>query len=67
MHCCCQDKSLAKQKTKNKTKIREKMHCCCQDKSLVVKIDIVIFLSCFVERVSLILCLNVFKFVQRFS
>ena len=46
---------------KNKNNIREEKYIsCCEEKGLVVKIDIVIFLPYFVEKVFL-------KLVQRFS
>ena len=47
-------------------KLKKKYISFCEDKNLVVKIDIVIFLSYFVEReYSLTLCLKVFTLVQR--
>ena len=45
---------MPKKQKQKQTKIREKKRIsCCKDKSLVVKIDIVIFLSYFVEKVLL--------------
>ena len=43
-------KKKKKIKQTNKTQ-RKKCISCCEDKSLVVKIDIIIFLSYFVEKV----------------
>ena len=40
-------------KNKNKLKLEKNCISCCEDKSLVVKIDIAIFLSYFVEKVFL--------------
>ena len=45
---------MPKKQKQKQTKIREKKCIsCCKDKSQVVKIDIVIFLSYFVEKVLL--------------
>ena len=45
---------MPKKQKQKQTKIRERKRIsCCKDKSLVVKIDIVIFLSYFVEKVLL--------------
>ena len=38
---------------KNKLNLEKKCISCCEDKSLVIKIDVVIFLSYFVEKVFL--------------
>ena len=50
---------MLKKAPKNPLKLKKKYI----SKSLDVKIDIVIFLSYFVEKVFLNLCLNVFKFL----
>ena len=44
---------IIKKKTENKLKLKKRCISCCEDKSLVVKIDIVIFLFYFVEKVFL--------------
>ena len=41
---------MSKNKQTNKLKLEKKCISCCEDKSLVVQIDIVIFLSYFVEK-----------------
>ena len=52
---------------KKKKKIEKKCISCCEDESLVVKIDALSFCLIFQIKYSLILCLNVFKLLQRFS
>ena len=42
---------MPKKKQTNKQKLEKKCISCCENKSLVVKIDIIIFLSYFVEKV----------------
>ena len=45
--------NLKQTKIRNKLKLDKKCISCCEDKSLVVKIDIVIFLSYFAEKLFL--------------
>ena len=54
-------------KKQTKKKNQRKNACCCEDKSLVVKIDIIIVLSYFVEKVFLNFILKVLKLMQSFS
>ena len=54
-------------KQTNKQELEKKNACCCEDKSLVVKIDIIIVLSYFVEKVFLNFILKVLKLMQSFS
>ena len=49
----CQNNNNNNNNNYKKLKLKKKRISCCEDKSLVVKIDIVIFLSYFVENVFL--------------